>query len=136
MHLDYAAIKFSGPSGIYVLGDRAELQTAFTNLLDNAVKYSVGEPRISVKLKSSGSRKSEVYIRDNGVGLAPGDLKRIFKRFYRVPDNSIDAAKGTGLGLAIVRSIIEKHGGRIRAESKGEGKGTTFIVQLPRSLSV
>jgi signal transduction histidine kinase len=86
-----------------------------------------------VKLRSSRSAKAEVYIRDNGIGISRADLKRIFKRFYRVPNKSIDAAKGTGLGLAIVRSIVEKHGGRVKAESRGEGKGTTFIVQLPRT---
>ena len=132
-HLDETAIRFSEPAdSIKVLGDRAELQTAFANLLDNAIKYSPEEPKISVKLKSSNSAKAEIYVRDNGVGIARRDLKRVFKRFYRVPNKSIDAAKGTGLGLAIVRSIVEKHGGRVRAESKGEGKGTTFFIQLPR----
>ena len=132
-HLDDAAIRFSGPTeSVKVLGDRNELQTAITNLLDNAVKYSGGEPKISVRLKSSGAAKAEIYIRDNGIGIARADLKRIFKRFYRVPNKSVDAAKGTGLGLAIVRSIIEKHGGRIQAQSKGDDKGTTFFIQLPR----
>ncbi len=132
-HLDEAAIRFSGPSeSIKVLGDRTELNTAITNLLDNAIKYSDGEPKVSVRLKAASANKAEIYVRDNGIGMARGDLKRIFKRFYRVPNKSIDAAKGTGLGLAIVRSIVEKHGGRINAESKGEGKGTTFVVQLPR----
>lgn len=132
-HLDGSTIKFSGPADIMVLGDRAELQTAFGNLLDNAIKYSNGDPKISIKLKSSPNGKAEIYFRDNGIGLAAADRKRIFKRFYRVPNKSADAAKGTGLGLAIVRSVVEKHGGRIRAESKGEGKGTTFLVELPRS---
>jgi signal transduction histidine kinase len=132
-HLDDAAIRFSeAADGINVLGDRRELQTVITNLLDNAVKYSVGEPKISVKLKSSSPARAEIYIRDKGIGLSRGDLKRVFKRFYRVPNKSIDGAKGTGLGLAIVSAIIEKHGGRVRAESKGEGKGTTFYIQLPR----
>jgi signal transduction histidine kinase len=115
-----------------VLGDRAELRTAITNLLDNAIKYSGGEPKVSVRLGSSGAKTAEVYIKDNGIGIARADLKRVFKRFYRVPNATDTATKGTGLGLAIVRSIIEKHGGRIKAESKGEGKGTTFFVQLPR----
>jgi signal transduction histidine kinase len=133
-HLDDGAIRFSGPAkGINVLGDRSELQTAIANLLDNAVKYSIGEPRVSVRLTSSGADKAEIYVRDHGIGMARSDLKRIFKRFYRVPNKATDAAKGTGLGLAIVRSVIEKHGGRIRAQSKGEGKGTTFFVQLPRT---
>ena len=133
-HLDEAAIRFSGPvESVNVLGDRVELRSAFVNLLDNAIKYSDGVPKVSIRLKSSGAKSAEIYIKDNGIGLARGDLKRIFKRFYRVPDISIDAAKGTGLGLAIVRSIIEKHGGRIHAESKGEGKGSTFYIRLPRS---
>jgi two-component system, OmpR family, sensor histidine kinase SenX3 len=133
-HLNETAIRFSAPAeSVKVLGDRDELRTAITNLLDNAIKYSDGEPKISVRVKSSGTKTAEIYIKDNGIGITRGDLKRIFKRFYRVPDSSATAAKGTGLGLAIVRSVIEKHGGRVRAESNGIGKGTTFLVQLPRS---
>jgi signal transduction histidine kinase len=133
-HLDDAAIRFSDlPKGLTVLGDRGELQTVITNLLDNAIKYSEGEPRISIRLKPSALNKADIYIRDNGIGIPRADLKRVFKRFYRVPNKSLDSTKGTGLGLAIVRSIVEKHGGRVSAESKGEGKGTTFLVQLPRS---
>jgi len=132
-HLDEAAIRFSGPTeSLKVLGDQGELRTAIGNLLDNAVKYSSGEPKISVRLKASGSKHADIYIRDNGVGIAPSHLKRIFKRFYRVPNIAGDAAKGTGLGLPIVRSIVQKHGGRVTAESKGEGRGTTFLVKLPR----
>ena len=131
-HLDESAIRFSKPATpVTVIGDRGELQTVFSNLLDNAVKYSTGEPKISVRVKSSRTNKAEIYIRDHGIGVKRTDLKRIFKRFYRVPNKSINAAKGTGLGLAIVRSILDKHGGRVRAQSKGEGKGTTFFVQLP-----
>lgn len=130
-HLDETAIRYSPPTeSISVVGDRGELETAFANLIDNAIKYSGGEPKISVKVRSN-ARKAEVYIKDAGIGLARADLKRIFKRFYRVPEESA-AAKGTGLGLSIVRSIIEKHGGRVMAESKGSGKGSTFIVRLPR----
>ncbi len=130
-HLDEGAIRFTLPSDpIEVLGDRGDLQTAVTNLLDNAIKYSSGEPRITVRLRSAGS-EAEIFVRDNGIGIARADLKRIFKRFYRANNKSIDV-KGTGLGLPIVRAIIERHGGRIKAESRGEGKGTTFIIQLPK----
>ncbi len=133
-HLDETAIRFSAPTEkIKVLGDRSELQVAITNLIDNAIKYSESEPKISVRLKSSSATYAEIYIKDNGIGIARSDLKRIFKRFYRVPNISPNAAKGTGLGLAIVREIIEKHGGRVQAESNGLGKGTTFFVQIPRS---
>jgi signal transduction histidine kinase len=131
-NLEESAIRFSEPAArIKIVGDRDELQTVFTNLLDNAVKYSGGEPRISVRVKPSPMNKAEVYIKDNGVGIPAADLKRIFKRFYRV--SASPGPKGTGLGLAIVRSIIVKHGGRVGAESKGAGKGSTFWVQLPRA---
>lgn len=131
--LSEPAIKFGTPADeINIFGDRAELQIAFTNLLDNAVKYSGDEPKISVKIRNSGEKNVEIYIKDNGVGIAPNEVKRIFKRFYRVPGLSTQEKKGSGLGLPIVKSIIEKHKGRIRAESKGEGKGSVFIVQLPK----
>jgi len=132
-NLTQEAVRYSAPiEEIKVVGDREELQTAFTNLLDNAVKYSEGEPKVSIRLKSSGMNKADVYIKDGGVGIDSADLKRIFKRFYRVT-RSPTGPKGTGLGLSIVRSIIVKHGGRVGAESKGEGKGTTFWVQLPKA---
>jgi len=130
--LDETAIKLTEPSEEIVFsGDASELQTAFTNLLDNAVKYSVGEPKIFVRLKKASERKVQIFFKDNGIGLDKRELKSIFKRFYRVSNSSTQAKKGTGLGLFIVRAIIEKHGGKIRADSNGEGKGTTFIVQLP-----
>jgi signal transduction histidine kinase len=100
--------------------------------LDNAVKYSQDEPKITVKAQASGfNNRVAVVIKDKGVGIAPADLKRVFKRFYRSSPNQ-NGAKGTGLGLFIVKSIVEKHGGRVLAESKGLGKGSTFLVQLPR----
>lgn len=115
-----------------VSGDFAELQTVFTNLLDNAVKYSKDEIKVSAKMKANGEKNVEIHITDSGVGLSPKELKRIFKRFYRVPNLSTEKAKGTGLGLYIVRTIVKKHNGKIWVESKGEGKGSTFIVQLPK----
>ena len=73
-------------------------------------------------------------VRDRGVGIPEHELKRIFKRFYRVTQRSLSQVKGTGLGLFIVRSIARKHGGRVFAESEGAGKGTTVTLELPRSL--
>ena len=129
--LDETAIKFVRPAEeAKIFGDAAELQIVFNNLLDNAVKYSGGEPKILVKLRNSDVNFVEVYVKDNGVGLEPSEVKRIFKRFYRVPGLSTQEKKGTGLGLPIVKSIIKKHKGRIRAESKGAGKGTLFVVEL------
>lgn len=132
-NLDPSAIRLNESTEVTVLGDAEELQTAFVNLLDNAVKYSGEEVKISVRLKPAAiSNKVDVYIRDNGIGIPPADLKRIFKRFYRVQQGS-KKVKGTGLGLFIVKSIIKKHGGSIRADSKGEGRGSTFVIQLPRA---
>lgn len=126
--IEFAATK----KGVKISGDSAELHTVFTNLLDNAVKYSADEIKVFIKMKSNGERNIETHITDSGVGLSPNELKRIFKRFYRVPNLSTEKAKGTGLGLYIVRAIVKKHHGKIWVESEGEGKGSTFIVQLPR----
>ena len=131
-NLDEGVIRLAEiPPGTMVLADPEELKTAFVNLLDNSIKYSDEEPRISIRLKTTAlNNRVAIVIRDNGIGIPPGDLKRVFKRFYRVPDSG-KARKGTGLGLFIVKGIIEKHGGKITAESKGVGLGSTFFVQLP-----
>ncbi len=132
--LDESAIRFTETGDLRTLGDSEDLRTVFLNLLDNAVKYSPGEKKISVRAKPSATgSKIDIVIRDSGVGIPASDLKRVFRRFYRVPGNSSKAIKGTGLGLFIVQSIIKRHGGKIRAESKGEGRGTTFFIQLPRN---
>lgn len=120
---------------ITTLGDANELQTVFTNLLENAVKYSENEIKISVSVKSLNEKSAVVHIKDSGIGIAPAELKRIFRRFYRVPSLIMQKKKGTGLGLFIVQSIVKKHGGQIYAESEGEGKGSTFIVRLPKNIA-
>lgn len=117
---------------IKVSGDSNELQTVFKNLLDNAVKYSGNEIKISVNVKSLNEKSVIVRIKDSGIGIPPPELKRIFKRFYRVPNKPTQRKKGTGLGLFIVRTIIKKHGGKIWAESKGENLGSEFTVRLPK----
>lgn len=131
-NLDDPVIRFTDSAEpVTVIGDPTELSTAFINLLENAVKYSGDDPRISVRVKRAAlNRRVEVFIKDNGAGIPAGDLKQIFKRFYRVADSASDT-RGTGLGLFIVKSIIERHGGRVSAQSRGPGMGSTFIVQLP-----
>lgn len=130
--LDETVIKFTEPAEeIIIWGDEAELQSVFMNLFDNAVKYSDDVPKISVRIKKAGDRKVQIFIKDNGIGLEPNELKRIFKRFYRVASPATQGKKGNGLGLFIVQSIIKRHGGKISADSNGEGKGSTFVVQLP-----
>lgn len=130
--LDESVIRFTEPTErVVMIGDEDELRTAFINILENAVKYSGKAPKISIRTKrTSINNKVEIYFRDSGKGIPPGDLKRIFKRFYRVQDAASDA-RGTGLGLFIVKSVIERHGGRVSAQSRGPGTGSTFVVQLP-----
>jgi two-component system, OmpR family, sensor histidine kinase SenX3 len=118
--------------GAQVLGDPDELRTAVSNLLDNAVKYSPDGVHISVELDGPDDERIVLRVRDQGVGIPEQELKRIFKRFYRVTQRSLSQVKGTGLGLFIVRSIARKHGGRVFAESEGAGKGTTVTLELPR----
>ena len=114
-----------------VLGDGDELKAAVYNLIDNAVKYSQGEVKVKVELTSAENQRVAVKVTDNGVGISPDELKRIFKRFYRIPASVAVRAKGTGLGLFIVRSVARKHGGRAYAESAGQGHGSTFTLLLP-----
>jgi two-component system, OmpR family, sensor histidine kinase SenX3 len=115
-----------------VKADADELRAAISNLLDNAVKYSVKEVDVSVEVATIDGKRVAVRIADRGIGIPAAQLKRIFKRFYRVPGRMMARIKGTGLGLFIVRSVIEKHGGRVFAESDGPGHGSRFTIQLPR----
>jgi two-component system sensor histidine kinase SenX3 len=129
--LDYH-LSLQNGDGTRVVGDPEELRTAVSNLLDNAVKYSPDGVHISVELDAPDEKRIVLRVRDRGVGIPEHELKRIFKRFYRVTQRSLSQVKGTGLGLFIVRSIARKHGGRVFAESEGAGKGTTVTLELPR----
>lgn len=115
-----------------VSGDVDELRAAFSNLLDNAVKYSADEVQVSVSVATLDNKRVAVRVTDKGIGIPSAQLKRIFKRFYRVPGRFMARVKGTGLGLFIVHSVVTKHGGRVFAESGGLGHGSTFTILLPR----
>jgi signal transduction histidine kinase len=123
---------FDASDRIRVSGDADELRAAFSNLIDNAVKYSHKEISISVSVAAIDEKRVAVRVADKGIGIHSAQLRRIFKRFYRVPGRFMSRVKGTGLGLYIVNSVVRKHGGRVFAESKGLGKGSTFTIQLPR----
>ncbi|MHB1022118.1 MAG: sensor histidine kinase [Acidobacteriaceae bacterium] len=134
-HLDEQAITVempADPGRLLVSGNPADLRSAVLNILDNAVKYSVNGVHIHVKLALEHDAWVTLSITDTGMGIAPAHLKRIFKRFYRVPSRSVLKLKGTGLGLFLVRSIARQHGGDARAQSAGLGHGTTITLQLPR----
>jgi signal transduction histidine kinase len=117
--------------GLYVDGDADELRTVLSNLLDNAVKYSRDAVQVAVEVAAPSPETVWVRVRDTGIGIPRSQLKRIFHRFYRFQAHGFKI-KGTGLGLYIVRSIVKQHGGRVFAASDGEGKGSTFTVELPR----
>jgi signal transduction histidine kinase len=136
-HLEPAAIALQahddGP--LIVAGDFDALRTVLTNLLDNAVKYSGGTVRVTVSIAAPAPATVWVRVQDRGVGIPRKHLKRIFNRFYRVQARGIRQITGTGLGLYIVKSIAKAHGGRVFAQSEGEGRGSTFTVELPRLVS-
>ncbi|MCH8981779.1 hypothetical protein IH922_07150 [candidate division KSB1 bacterium] len=98
---------------------------------DAQVKYCIQLAK-AFKCKIKVLSIVDIRIRDKGIGILQGELKTVFRRFYRVQNGATHAAKGTGLGLYIVRSVIKKHGGKVIARSKGRGKGSTFIVRLPK----
>lgn len=136
-HLEEKTIEVTIPAeakGWPVLGNPQELRTAVLNVLDNAVKYSPQGPQIEVKLSLEGESWMMLTVCDHGLGIAPPHLKRIFRRFYRVPARNILRIQGTGLGLFLVRSIARQHGGDVTAASDGEGRGSTIRMQLPRAL--
>jgi signal transduction histidine kinase len=113
-------------------GNPQELRTAVFNLVENAVKYSSKKKDIVVDVLTPDMDTLVLQIRDHGVGIPTSELKRIFKRFYRVSNSASGRVKGTGLGLFIVRSIARRHGGEAFAESEGSGRGSTFTLRLPR----
>jgi signal transduction histidine kinase len=120
------------PGPITLMGNSEELRTAVANLIENAVKYSSQQPSIVVDVTTPNIDTVVLRVRDNGVGIPRNELKRIFKRFYRVQSHATGQVKGTGLGLFIVRNIARRHGGDAFAESEGEGHGSTFTLRLPR----
>jgi signal transduction histidine kinase len=120
------------PGPITLMGNSEELRTAVANLIENAVKYSGQQPSIVVDVTTPNIDTVVLRVRDNGVGIPRNELKRIFKRFYRVQTHATGQVKGTGLGLFIVRNIARRHGGDAFAESEGEGHGSTFTLRLPR----
>lgn len=114
-----------------VLGDEEDLKAMVSNLVDNAIKYSGADVHVAVELEQTDPATATLRVRDQGIGISPSEIKRIFKRFYRIPGAMSTRIKGTGLGLFIVRSVVARHGGKVFVESDGPGHGSTFVVQLP-----
>jgi two-component system sensor histidine kinase SenX3 len=133
-HLPAEALRFGiqPQEKLLLKGNPQELRTAVFNLVENAIKYSGDKKDIVVDVLTPDIDTVLLQVRDQGVGIPPSELKRIFKRFYRVSSSASGRVKGTGLGLFIVRSIARRHGGEASAQSEGAGRGSTFTLRLPR----
>jgi signal transduction histidine kinase len=136
-HLPPEAIQLENVPGnvrLFVRANSEDLHTAVLNLLDNAVKYSPDRVEVRCRLYIEHYTWAVLTIRDKGLGIQAQDLRRIFKRFYRAAANDRVKIKGTGLGLFLVRTIARQHGGDVRAESEGPGKGSTMVLKLPLAI--
>ncbi|HEV7301951.1 MAG TPA: response regulator [Tepidisphaeraceae bacterium] len=118
------------PGSDVVMGDAGRLQQVVWNLLSNSIKFTPRGGHVTVRVGRSESHM-EIHVIDSGKGIAPEFLPYVFDRFRQADSTSRRSHGGLGLGLAIVRHLVESHGGSVRAESEGDGKGATFIVALP-----
>jgi len=119
------------PHGARVRGDVEQLRVAFRNLLENAVRYAGQRVRVDVRVRALSSRRIEIEVADQGVGIPLHAQTTIFGRFQRLSQGAVRSTRGLGLGLFIVRNVVRAHRGSVRAESEGEGKGSRFLVTLP-----
>jgi two-component system sensor histidine kinase SenX3 len=118
-----------GTRGLTIYGSDSQFATAVGNLVENAVAYSHEGGAVVVSALAEGDRV-DISVSDQGIGIAPGDLDRVFERFYRADQARSRATGGTGLGLAIVKHIATNHGGRVDVRSR-LGSGSTFTLRLP-----
>ncbi|WCZ33715.1 MULTISPECIES: sensor histidine kinase [Corynebacterium] len=116
--------------GLRVMGERAMLTVAVSNLITNAINYSPSGQPVSVTQRLVRDNVVLIRVTDRGIGIAPEDQKRVFERFYRVDKARSRSTGGTGLGLAIVKHVVANHGGTIRLWSR-PGTGSTFTIELP-----
>lgn len=132
--LEVGTLQVTGDPKGPVISDARALSTIIENLLDNAVKYAKPKegPKVRVHLGSAPKGRVTIEVNDDGIGIPHKDLRRIFQRFYRAPEEAVRARHGTGLGLFVVAALVKNMGGRIDALSRGSGHGATFRLELPR----
>ena len=128
--LPAGAVRIETGPDAHVYGDSRELGVVFRNLLENAVKYSTDPVEVRVAVRSAGEGRIQVEISDRGIGIPPGELRKIFRRFYRAGREVRRTAAGLGLGLFIVRNLVRRQGGRVEARSEGRDEGSRFLVTL------
>jgi signal transduction histidine kinase/CheY-like chemotaxis protein len=114
-----------------IVADRTRLQQVLWNLLSNAVKFTAIGGRVQVMVRRAGEEQGAITVNDNGEGIDPAFLPHVFERFSQSESSTSRRHFGLGLGLAISRHLVEMHGGTIRAESQGQGKGASFTIELP-----
>ena len=114
-----------------LMGDRVHLTNIIFNLIDNAIKYSMEIPEITVTTNDAPDGIN-IIVKDNGIGISKENQRKIFDKFYRVPTGNVHNVKGFGLGLSYVQAVVNKHGGDINVHSE-LGKGSTFTILLPYS---
>ncbi|HEX8966247.1 MAG TPA: ATP-binding protein, partial [Chloroflexota bacterium] len=114
-----------------VMADMDRLVQVLTNLLSNALRYTPAPGRVGIQVTYAGGGEVSIAVCDTGVGIAAEHLPHVFERFYRVDKSRSRALGGSGIGLTIARAAVEAMGGRMWAESEGQGRGATFRFTLP-----
>ncbi len=117
------------PEDLSVRVDKMHFRNVMCNLIENAIKYSGEEVKITLKARTEND-KNHISVCDNGIGIPDDSIFKIFDKFYRVPTGNVHNVKGYGLGLSYVKTIIERHGGKIQVNSK-ENKGSCFEIEIP-----
>jgi signal transduction histidine kinase len=110
--------------------DKRAMRMVLNNLIGNALRYSPAGAGLAINVKM-GKKYCDIEVADSGIGLEKKDMKKIFKKFYRVQNEDTHNIEGAGLGLYISKEIVRSHKGKIQVRSEGRGKGTTFIISLP-----
>jgi len=134
-NLDDSTFQVDMPDDLTITTDPTALETVLKNLLDNAVKYSPVPPQVQVAVRTDNQGQVEIAVTDRGIGIAKSDLKRIFRRFYRIPSDEVYARSGTGLGLYVVAALVKNLGGSIEAHSAGAHLGSCMRVRLPLGIA-
>ena len=114
------------------LADANRLEQVLANLVDNAIKYGRADGTVILGGRKGDANKLEIFVQDDGPGIPPEALDRVFERFYRVDKARSREQGGTGLGLSIVKHIVQSHGGKVWVKSE-PGKGATFFFTLPQA---
>jgi len=130
-HQPETVVQVDIPPDLVLTSDELALAAVLENLVDNAVKYSQHNVEVALSARPGRSGEVVIEVRDRGIGIPRAHLRRVFDRFYRVPDEDVRSRRGTGLGLYVVDALVRSLGGRVEASSAGAGQGATMRVTLP-----